>query len=132
MRRIGGVIGSILEPARYRFAAIFDSSRALLWSLGDARVERLLRDGRAFRSHLYRAKPCIGPVRDHPNVNNCSHFDFVVNLMDLVVRIREDALIVSYSCEELRRRRLSGNHDLEDDKREELSVIKNPTRQRMG
>jgi hypothetical protein len=88
-----GVIGSILEPARYRFAPIFDSSRALLWSLDDARVEKLLRDERAFRSHIYRAKPCIGPVRDHPKVNNCNHFDFVVNLLDLYPEPATKALL---------------------------------------
>jgi len=96
-----GVVGRTVEPAKYRFAPIFDSARSLLWSLDDTKVERLWRDEGALRSHIDRAKPCMGPVRNHPKVNNCNHFDFITNLLELYPKPATEALLkVSNSVEE--------------------------------
>jgi hypothetical protein len=75
-----GVLARVTEPTRYRFAPIFDSARALFWSMDERQVEQLLRDEKAFHAHLNRAKPCLGPVRQHPKVNRCNHFEFIGNL----------------------------------------------------
>jgi hypothetical protein len=88
-----GVIGRTVQPAQYKFAPIFDSSRALLWSLDDTRIEMLLQNETAFRSHIHRAKPCMGPIRNHPKVNDCNHFDFVANLLDLYPKVATEALL---------------------------------------
>ncbi len=78
-----GVLGRTVEPVSYRFAPIFDTARALLWSLDETQILKLESDPVAFRSHIEKARPCMGPVRNHPKVNKCNHFEFVENLMDL-------------------------------------------------
>lgn len=87
-----GVIGRIVEPANYRFAPIFDTARALLWSMDEAKIHQMLADDKMLRSHIERAKPCLGPIRNHPKVNNCNHFEFVENLMDLYPHQTKHAL----------------------------------------
>ncbi|HXN20161.1 MAG TPA: HipA domain-containing protein [Candidatus Binatus sp.] len=78
-----GVVGRIIEPSQYRFAPIFDTARALIWSLDEAQISRLWSDSNVLRNHLERARPCLGPERTHPKVNDCNHFDFVENLLML-------------------------------------------------
>jgi hypothetical protein len=89
-----GVLSKSKGPSTYRFAPIFDTARSLLWSLDENQIEllagentvdlqkRKLCEGRLLK-HIEKAQPCIGPVRNHPKVNKCNHFDFVGNLMDL-------------------------------------------------
>lgn len=78
-----GILATTVEPLRYRFAPIFDSSRALLWNLSELQVEKLLADEIDTGRYVNRARPCIGPVRDHPKVNKCNHFEFIANLVEL-------------------------------------------------
>ncbi len=78
-----GVIGKIAASSDFRFAPIFDTARAAGWSLDDAYVERLLADEKMLRRFVDRARPCLGPERTHPKVNNCNHFEFVENLLKL-------------------------------------------------
>jgi hypothetical protein len=78
-----GVIGRIIEPSQFRLAPIFDTARALIWSLDEAQIKRLSLDGNVLQNHLERARPCLGPERTHPKVNDCNHFDFVENLLML-------------------------------------------------
>jgi HipA-like C-terminal domain len=78
-----GVLETIQEPARYQFAPIFDSARALLWSKDEPGVALLYNNPAAFRAHLDRARPCLGPKRYHLTQNRCNHFAFVANLMEL-------------------------------------------------
>jgi hypothetical protein len=43
----------------------------------------------------------MGPVRNHPKVNNCNHFDFITNLLELYPKPATEALLkVSNSVEE--------------------------------
>jgi hypothetical protein len=78
-----GVIGRIVEPANYRFSPIFDTARALLWSADEEMVKKMLENERMLSAFVERAKPILGPVRSHPKVNDCNHFQFVENLMEL-------------------------------------------------
>jgi hypothetical protein len=87
-----GVVGRIMEPPEYRFSPIFDTARALLWSLDETRVLRLSLDDRVLSNHIERAKPCLGPERAHPKVNECNHFEFVENLLKLYPHQTECAL----------------------------------------
>jgi hypothetical protein len=87
-----GVIGRIAEPANYRLAPIFDTARALLWSADEAMVQRMSEDSRMLAAFIERAKPCLGPERSHPKVNDCNHFEFVKNLIDLYPHQTEHAL----------------------------------------
>lgn len=88
-----GIVGRIAEPPNYRLAPIFDTARALLWSADEVMVQRMSEDARMLAAFIERAKPCLGPVRNHPKVNNCNHFDFVQNLMDLYPHQTEHALL---------------------------------------
>jgi hypothetical protein len=36
-----------------------------------------------FWRYIDRGRPCLGPVRNHPKVNKCNHFDLVENIMTL-------------------------------------------------
>lgn len=78
-----GILGKTVEPVHYRFAPIFDTARALLWSLDETQVQRLSADDRALMNHIERSRPCMGPIRNHPKVNSCNHFEFVENLLTL-------------------------------------------------
>jgi hypothetical protein len=87
-----GVLETVTKPARYRFAPIFDSARAVLWSMDEARIEELSRDTRAFDAHLRRARPCLGPKRHRPGDRHCNHFDFIANLLELHPELTERAI----------------------------------------
>jgi hypothetical protein len=87
-----GVLESVTKPARYRFAPIFDSARALLWSKDEAKVSGLSADSQAFKAHLLRARPCLGPKRHHLTQNRCNHFDFIDNLLELYPEPTERAI----------------------------------------
>lgn len=87
-----GVVGRIVEPSQYKFAPIFDTARALIWSLDEEKISRLWLDDKMLNNHLERAKPCLGPERKHPKVNDCNHFEFVENLMKLYPHPTECAL----------------------------------------
>jgi len=78
-----GVLESVSKPVQYRFAPIFDSARALLWSADEHRIEELSRNEQAFAAHLNRATPCLGPKRHDLGHKRCNHFDFIANLMEL-------------------------------------------------
>jgi HipA-like C-terminal domain len=78
-----GIIGRISEPPDYHLAPIFDTARALLWSADENMLLKMSTDDRMLSAYIDRAKPCMGPVRTHPKVNNCNHFDFVENLLEL-------------------------------------------------
>jgi hypothetical protein len=88
-----GLLARTKEPIGYRFAPIFDSSRALLWNLDDEQVNRMSRDETAIRSYVNRARPCLGPVRNHPKVNACNHFDFILNLVELYPQVATKAVL---------------------------------------
>jgi hypothetical protein len=89
-----GVLGTVVKPFRYRFAPIFDSARALLWSLSEEQISELGPDLGVdepatekslvpLLRHIDRARPCIGPLRNHPKVNKCNHFEFIDTLIRL-------------------------------------------------
>jgi HipA-like C-terminal domain len=67
----------------FRLAPLFDSARALLWDLPEGKLLRLDGDPEALLKYVKKSKPCIGPRRDHPKVNNCNHFDFISHLRAL-------------------------------------------------
>lgn len=67
----------------YRLAPIFDSARALLWDMPEAKLLLLDNDQEEFARYVASSRPCIGPERDHPNVNKCNHFEFVESLLRL-------------------------------------------------
>jgi hypothetical protein len=77
-----GVLETLKKPARYRFAPIFDSARALLWNSSEDQVALLAKDAKAFRGHLNRAKPCLGPKKHRSGQDSCNHFDFIANLLE--------------------------------------------------
>jgi hypothetical protein len=87
-----GVLESLTKPARYRFAPIFDSARALLWSMDEEQVRELSQSTQAFDAHINRARPCLGPKRHHLKNNRCNHFDFVGNLLMLFPGPTESAI----------------------------------------
>jgi hypothetical protein len=82
-----GVLVPNTEPLTYKFAPVFDTARALLWSLNEDQIGSLSRDEKAFARHIEKARPCMGPVRNHPKVNKCNHFDFVANLLQLYPKL---------------------------------------------
>lgn len=88
-----GVIGRIAEPTDYRLAPTFDTARALLWSADEAMVKKMTDDSRMLAAFIERARPCLGPERNHPKVNDCNHFEFVENLMDLYPHQTRHALL---------------------------------------
>jgi HipA-like C-terminal domain len=66
----------------YRLAPLFDSARALLWDLPEGKLLLLDNDHDAIERYVIKSKPCIGPLRDHPKVNHCNHFDFIAHLRE--------------------------------------------------
>ena len=89
-----GVISKTKGPVTYRFSPIFDTARALLWSLDEEQIERLagecesdpdkrLAYEKRLQKYIENARPCMGPERKHPKVNECNHFDFIENLFKL-------------------------------------------------
>jgi hypothetical protein len=89
-----GVIAKSSGPVTYRFSPIFDTARALLWSLDEEQIERMSGEGEddpekrlvyesKLQTYIKHAQPCMGPERNHPKVNKCNHFDFVQNLLKL-------------------------------------------------
>jgi len=89
-----GVIVNSSGPGKYRFAPIFDTARSLLWSLDEAQIEQMSCEDqpnsrtmpdceKRVMGYIEKAKPIIGPMRSHPNVNRCNHFDFVRDLEGL-------------------------------------------------
>jgi len=87
-----GVLESVTKPARYRFAPIFDSARAVLWSMDEAQVRELSGSRQAFDAHINRARPCLGPKRHHLKNDRCNHFEFVGNLLTLFPGPTENAI----------------------------------------
>jgi HipA-like C-terminal domain len=78
-----GVLQQTSLPERFRFAPIFDSARALLWLLPESKLIGYHSDETMLRRYIDASKPCIGPPRNHPKVNDCNHFDVVENLVEL-------------------------------------------------
>jgi hypothetical protein len=76
-----GVLQTTSLPPRFRFAPIYDSARALLWLLPDSKLLRYDRDSGLLLKYVMDSKPCIGPTRNHPNINKCNHFDVIENLL---------------------------------------------------
>jgi hypothetical protein len=70
------------EQPSFRLAPLFDSARALLWDLPEGKLLVLDNDPEAIQRYVGRAKPCIGPLRNHPKVNHCNHFDFLAHLRE--------------------------------------------------
>lgn len=87
-----GVLETVTTPARYRFAPIFDSARALLWSMDEARVAELSANAQFFNAHLHRARPCLGPKRHMLRDTRCNHFGFIANLTELYPEPTERAI----------------------------------------
>jgi hypothetical protein len=78
-----GVLEMVTKPTQFRFAPIFDSARALLWSMNEAQIATLSQNSHALNAHLRRARPCLGPKRHHLDDSRCGHFEFIVNLLEL-------------------------------------------------
>jgi hypothetical protein len=89
-----GVLAKSSGPVTYSFSPIFDTARSLLWSLDEKQIERMAGEEnddptatRAYEARVLKfvdkAQPCMGPLRNHPKVNRCNHFDFVENLLEL-------------------------------------------------
>jgi hypothetical protein len=76
-------IAADIPGYNFRLAPLFDSARALLWDLAEGKLLRLDGDPEALLKYVKKSKPCIGPRRDHPKVNNCNHFDFIKHLREL-------------------------------------------------
>jgi hypothetical protein len=93
-----GVLQQTSLPERFRFAPIFDSARALLWLLPEAALIGYHSDEQMLRRYVDASKPCIGPPRNHPKVNNCNHFDVVENLMGLYPHLLDVPLQRVSSC----------------------------------
>lgn len=87
-----GVLQQTSLPERYRFAPIFDSARALLWSLPEKKLWEYNGDEALLRRYIDASKPCIGPPRNHPKVNACNHFDVVENLVQRYPHQTREAL----------------------------------------
>lgn len=58
--------------------------------------------------YVNRAKPCIGPLPDHPKVNQCNHFDFIAQLQDKYPHqiVRATELLADKACSVIVRRLL--------------------------
>jgi hypothetical protein len=69
--------------AKYRLAPIFDSARALLWDLPEGKLLLPDNDDTEIVRYAESSRPCIGPDPDHPKVNDCNHFDFMLSLLDM-------------------------------------------------
>jgi hypothetical protein len=78
-----GVLQKTSLPQRFKLAPIYDSARALLWSLPEAQLVRYDSNEAMLQKYIDASKPCIGPSRNHPKVNACNHFDVVENLTEL-------------------------------------------------
>jgi hypothetical protein len=98
-----GVIAMSRGPVKYTFSPIFDTSRALLWSLDEKQVadrypdkatEASAQAARQKRLDTYieNARPCMGPERTHPSVNRCNHFEFIENLKRLHAELTMNAI----------------------------------------
>jgi hypothetical protein len=103
-----GVLESVTKPSRYRFAPIFDSARALLWSMDESALLSLHLHPQSFEAHLLRARPCLGPKRHDLTRASCNHFEFIANLLELYPEPTERAMQkvpgnVSQRCNKLLR-----------------------------
>ena len=92
-----GVLQTTRTPSHFRFAPIFDSARALFWDIPDGRLMRyhydeasletdragLWKAEQPLRKYIENSKPCVGPEPNHPKINECNHFDLVLNLKKL-------------------------------------------------
>jgi HipA-like C-terminal domain len=87
-----GVLQKTSLPQRFRLAPIYDSARALLWLLPEAKLVGYDRNEAMLEKYIDASKPCIGPSRNHPKVNACNHFDVVENLMELYPHQTKTAL----------------------------------------
>lgn len=87
-----GVLQATSLPERYRFSPIFDSARALLWSLPEAKLLEYNEDKQLVQRYVDSSKPCIGPPRNHPKVNACNHFDVVESLVTLYPHLTKSSL----------------------------------------
>jgi hypothetical protein len=87
-----GVLQQTSLPERYRFAPIFDSARALLWSLPEKKLLEYDRNETVLGRYIDASRPCIGPPRDHPKINACNHFDVVENLVQRYPHLMRVAL----------------------------------------
>jgi hypothetical protein len=88
-----GVLATTVEPVRYRLAPIFDSSRALLWKLDEEQIGKLATNEKDFGRYIDKARPCLGPVRNHPKVNKCNHFDLVENIVTLYPQLATKSVL---------------------------------------
>lgn len=87
-----GVLQGTNLPESYRFSPIFDSARALLWSLPEAKLLAYNKNEQLLRKYVDASKPCIGPPRNHPKVNACNHFDVVESLVTLYPHLTTGSL----------------------------------------
>lgn len=74
-----GLVATIGEPRRYRFAPIFDSARALLWNYDEDKLKVLLRSQHALDGYINRSRPKIGTHRKGRAMN---HFELIEHLVE--------------------------------------------------
>jgi hypothetical protein len=98
-----GVIAKSSGPVTYRFSPIFDTARALLWSLDEKQIQRMNVEEECdetkrmacearLKKYIEHAQPCMGPERNHPKVNKCNHFEFIENLVMLYPQLAAAAI----------------------------------------
>lgn len=78
----------------YRLAPIFDSARALLWDMPEAKLLNLDIDNEALAKYVEISRPCIGPLRDHPKVNQCNHFELISHIHGMYPHLTEQAYLI--------------------------------------
>jgi HipA-like C-terminal domain len=73
-----GVIRPMKDPGagagHFRFSPIYDSARALLWDMNDAKVEALSASNEELKRYIDRSSPRIGLPHA---VRKCNHFDLL-------------------------------------------------------
>ena len=73
-----GVIAPMTDPGEgeghFRFAPIYDSARALLWDLNDAKVTSLVGSDGELNRYIERSSPRIGVPQCAPK---CNHFQLI-------------------------------------------------------
>lgn len=79
-----GVIRTATQPARYRFSPIYDSARALLWDLTDAKLKMLSVNPDELDKYIRKSYPRIGLPSSVSHGSRCTHLD----LVDYLVRTR--------------------------------------------
>src|SRR6185437_6453521 len=89
LRSEKGAAGSVT-----RFAPIFDTARALVWDLTEAKLLEYEYDEVRLDAYLQRSCPCIGPKRPSgsgsPDLPEGKHKEKKINHFDLVANLRTE------------------------------------------